>query len=220
MRRTPLLLGIVLILGGCSGGAASDTTGEDSILNPTATVESFFSLLGQSEYAGTATLVDERQLAVLTAIEGASGAEVASMLTAGVPDQVRADFWEAFATSLPALLEQTAGQAQVGDQEDLGDGFRALEVAFPGTPDAATWIVRDVDGSWLIDLFATFGPVFGPNLASWYGTLDPGADRDVIREVVVAGRPSLEMGLEHEPLGPLGDDAVKGVLELLAEVGT
>ena len=55
----------------------------------------------EQEYDATESYVDERHLAFLTAIERGTSAEVAGMLRAGVPNDVRWDFWSSFSESLP-----------------------------------------------------------------------------------------------------------------------
>jgi len=221
MRWRATTVALLIVAVACGGDDSLDTTSSAAAaaLGPAATVEALFGFLASSDFGSTAPLVDEEQLAIFTAIEGASGDEVAEMLTNGVPTEVRDDFWRGFVSSLPALLEQTADRATVGSAQDLDAGFSAVPVGFSDSEEDASWIVRDEGGVWVIDLFATFGPAFGPNLADWFDALADGASKDQVRAAMARGGPSLELGLEAEPLGPLGEEAANGVRALLASVG-
>ena len=250
MRMRPALgraLGaclVALLVAACGSGSADDgatgpdsssidtTTGEDPQAEPEVVLERFFSALADQDWAATQTDVAEEQLAVLTAVEGATGPEVASMLRSGVPDSVRRDFWQGFAEGLPALSDLSVGRIRVGSTEALADAdtsgdeaaaFASVEIDLAvggegGEP--AAWILRSTGGGpWRVDLFATFGAVFSPNLAAWYADLEIGDDRDVIARAITAGAPSLRLGVDTEPLGPISGRAVDGVDALLDAVG-
>jgi hypothetical protein len=147
------------------------------------------------------------------------------MLRNGVPASVRNDFWRGFAEGLPELAAQPVGRVRVGAAEDLGGSFSGVEIVTPANGDSPAsgeptrWILRASEsGAWRVDLLATFGPVFSPNLALWFQSLDGGADRDLIAEAIAEAAPSFRLGVEEEPLGPLGSQAVDGVDALLSMV--
>ena len=209
-------MALVSIFAACAGEDPSETAPEAAnLLDAAMTVEAFFAAVSSEDYAATAPLVDESQLAVLTAIEGVSAGDVASMIASGVPAEVRSDFWGGFADAVPSLVDQTLERATVGEASDLGGGFQAVAMGFPGSTDPVSWIVRSEGDGWVIDMFATFGPAFAPNLDDWVASLPEGSARDIITDAIVDGRASFEMGVGAEPLGPLSEPARAGVESLL-----
>ncbi len=217
MRRAMALtlLAMALLATACGTDAATEESAAAAPTEPDALVAALFDRLAAGEFEATASMVDESQLAILTAIEGASPTEVAGMLERGLPAQVRADFWEGFVESLPLMVDESVERAEVGTVEDLGGGFYAVAVTFPGAERPAHWIVRDGATGRRVDLFATFGPAFAPNLVDWYQRTPEGPARDAITAALRAGADSLRLGLEQEPLGPWGDPARTGVADLL-----
>ncbi len=220
MRRTALVAWLVLIVAACGGEPAVEST-EAAPPAPEQVARDLVEALIDGEYAATADLVDERHLAFLTAIERGTAGEVAGMLRSGVPASVRTDFWESFADSLPNYTGESLGRITVGDVTDRfsSGSSRYVAVDLFVADGRAEWILRDTTDGWVIDLLATFGTGFLPNLRGWFAFIGADADAGFIRDQFQAELPSLMVGLDRLPLGPLSDEARAAADELIADFG-
>ena len=166
-------------------------------------------------------LVDERHLVFLTAIERGSSAEVSGMLRSGVPDSVRLDVWESFAENLPAFSGEAIARIVVagktGEFSIDQTSFATVDVLVGDGK--AEWILRRTTDSWVIDLLATFGTGFLPNLRGWFAFIGADEDAAYIRDEFELEMPSLLAGLERLPLGPLSETAEAAADELLRDFG-
>lgn len=214
---------VVLVVAACGGGdGASTTTSEpESVLAPVETVEAFFTAVSGGDFSEAARFVDGTQVALLVgAIEGTSMDEAVTMLEDGTADDVAATFWRNFVDSIPAYSDQTAAEITVGTytgDADFPEGHQPVSVGFEGQTTDATWIVAGNTDGWRIDLFATLGPAFAPNLAIW---LDGAAGiPPTVADAVSSQMAGLEVGLDVEPLGPIDRDTRTTARSLITRFG-
>lgn len=232
MRRfaSAVILVFALGMGACSSAEETTTTADAS---PTSVVGSgvadardanirlveFLGMLREGRYEDTATLVDEPQLLLLTAIEVGD----ASMLTdvvsgsAELSAQVRRNFWASFVAAIPGL----AGDADL----DLrfatpftysagGDEFTAIDVTVGDNEAAGMWVLRNhPQRGWIIDPIASFGGPFVGPYTQWTGTLS--ADqRDVAVNAADFYRSSWEALGDRQPLDEPGVAIGQALTEL------
>ena len=221
MRPFRLVLVICLTVVSCGTGEPTPTTADVEAERPGSVAQRFIDALIDEEYEATEGLVDERHLAFLTAIERGTSSEVAGMLRSGLPDAVREDFWASFAESLPGYTGESIGRIRVGSvtaEFAVGPAdFVALDM-FVGDG-KAEWILRSTDQGWVIDLLATFGTGFLPNLRGWFAFIGADDDAAYIRDEFEHEIPSLRAGLNRLPLGPLSEAAEAAADELLSDFG-
>ncbi len=221
MCRLIVVLCISVVSVSCGSGPSASTTSAAALDDPRILVRSFVDALIDEEYGALEGLVDERHLAFLTAIERGTSREVAGMLKTGVPDDVRRDVWASFARSLSSYTGESIGRIRVGSvtaEFAVGQSeFVAVDMFV--ADGKAEWILRLTDDGWVIDLLATFGTAFLPNLRGWFAFIGADDDAAFIRDEFEAEISSLRAGLERLPLGPLSASAQEAADELLADFG-
>lgn len=209
----------LLAVTSCGSGDTAGSTAQIALAEPEVVAQQFVDALIDEAYERTAALVDERHLAFLTAVERGTAGEVAGMLRSGVPSSVRTDFWESFADSLPSYTGESIGRIQVGSVTDRfelgGRAFATVDVFVAGGE--TEWLLWESEDGWLIDLLATFGTGFLPNLRGWFSFIGADDDAGYIRDQFELELPSLRAGLERLPLGPLSEEAQAAAEELLAD---
>ena len=223
MRPFIVTIAWFIAVAACGGSEdiASSTAGVEELADPRSVALDLVEALIDGEYQATEGLVDERHLAMLTSVERGTSREVAAMLRAGLPDDVRRDFWESFAESLPSYTGESIARVQVGSVTDRytveGAEFASVDVFVANG--RVEWIMRKSESGWLLDLFASFGTGFLPNLRAWFAFIGTDGDAAFIRDEFELEIPSLKAGLERLPLGPLEDDAREAADELLRDFG-
>lgn len=218
-RLVAALVASVVSVAACGGDGAATSTAEAVRVEPEAVARSFVDALVDEAYDRTADFVDERHLAFLIAVERGTAGEVAGMLRSGVPASVRTDFWESFSDSLPTYTGESIGRIQVGSVTDRfeqgGRSFAVIDVFVAGGQ--TEWLLWESEDGWLLDLLATFGTGFLPNLRGWFAFIGADDDAGYIRDQFERELPSLRAGLDRLPLGPLSDEAQAAADELLAD---
>ncbi len=179
--------------------------------------------LADQDYESTRDLVFEEQLALLAAIEGESGEDAALMLTAGVPEEVRANFWSSFSAGVLGFTGEELADVLLGSADLFtieGVRFTALPVTFRRQAGMREFVTRrDSSGGWRVDLFATFGTAFVTPLHSWLEEVPDDEAGDVVRGTIVAQRTSLLAATTRRPLGEVGAVEAAAVEALLEAAG-
>lgn len=229
MRRLALAL-IVLASVGCRGAAEPDDTTTTSTASPAAAasardaVVGLIGALADEEYESTRDLVFEEQLALLAAIEGESAEEAALMLTEGVPEEVRANFWSSFAAGVFGFTGEELADVLLGSADIFtieGVRFTALPVTFRRQAGMREFVTRrDAAGGWRVDLFATFGTAFVTPLRTWLEEVPDDDAGDVVRRTIVAQRASLLAATTRRPLGEVGAVDAAEVEALMEAAGS
>ncbi|MDH5615745.1 MAG: hypothetical protein OEY62_04315, partial [Acidimicrobiia bacterium] len=182
-----------------------------------------FDAVVRGNYRDTATLTFDDQLALMVSLEGYSASDTVSMLSDGLPDLVRDNFWKSFSTAFPAFAEEELAGVLIGGGEEFsveGKVFATVAVALRQSEGSGNWIARrDAQGRWRLDLFATFGPMFATPFRDWLGGLDDSLDADVSRAALADQRASLLAALQRKPFGPMGPETMAEVDQLLFEAG-
>ena len=221
-RIVSVLVCLSLLSNACGGEAPAESTGASTPDPPEVVARALVDALIAAEYAATRSLVDERHMAFLTAIERGAPGEVSGMLRSGVPDSVRVDFWESFAESLPAYTGESIGRIHVSGVTDQfsigGEDFVTVELFV--AEGKAEWILRNTADGWVIDLLATFGTGFLQNLQGWFAFIGADEEAAYVRNEFASELPSLLAGFERLPLGPLSDEAQAAADELLSDFGS
>ena len=183
--------------------------------DPAATLQQLLDALADDRLADTAAYVDEDQLALLTFLDGTPPQRVAAMIEGEVPADVRVAFWGTFADSVAATSGESIGRLEVGEQSPVGDGdtFVSVDTTIGATGLTSPWVLRATDRGWQVDLLATFGGVFAPNLWVWSETLSEGNARQVILDAIVTYRPSLTLARQRGE-GRLPDEAIEALERL------
>lgn len=221
MRRSVSLIAALALVAAACGGESGESTSTTVVEfdDPRTVVQDLVEALIDEDWSGTEGLADERHIAFLTAIERGSSREVASMLRAGIPSEVRVDFWSSFALSLPTYTGESITRIQVGSVTDqfVVDGNEYVAVDMFVADSKAEWILRLTDEGWVLDLIATFGTGFLPNLRAWFAFIGTSGDAAYIRDEFESEMPSLMAGLDRLPLGPLPDNAREAADELIQD---
>ena len=218
-RFTPLL--IVLVLVACDESTTTTTQPDaERVESPQQAVEALISALAEGDWQATEGLVDETQVALLTAIEGVPAPEAAEMLRAGLPPAVRANFWQAFANGFEQFSEEAAADVLVGSPSEFvveAMRFGSVQVSLRHQAGVGAWITRQVGDDWRVDLLATFGPSVASPLREWLAEVPDDEDGRLIRTAVAAQEPSFMVALSHQPLGEISDGARFEVQLLMIE---
>jgi hypothetical protein len=206
-----------LALTSCGGSGQSDPSSSASTVaraEPVAVVEELIAALADDRIDDTTGLVDEEQLALLTFLDGTAAGDVAAMIDGGISSEVRAAFWTTFASSVTEISGEPVGRLRVTGDRVIESGFVVVETALGTTGRTSQWVVRSTGDGWEVDLLATFGGVFAPNLWAWSERLSDGPARQAILRSISDQRPSLAvaatMGADRLP-----DEALEA-LALLA----
>ena len=194
------------------GGAAS----------PEEALTALFEAVVGGDYQDTRTLTFDDQLALMVSLEGYDVAATASMLSDGLPESIRDNFWKSFSTGFPAFAEEDLAGVLIGSGEEFsveGKGFATVTVALRQSQGSGDWIARrDEQGRWRLDLFATFGPSFASPFRGWLAGLGSSPDAEVARAALADQRASLLAALQRRPFGPIGPETMAEVDSLLFEV--
>lgn len=172
--------------------------------SPEAAISQLFAALGDGDWEATAPLVFDDQLALLASIEGITPPETAAMLREGVPDPVRANFWEGFVEGFPLFAREEVAELLIGEVERRtvdGVQFGAVLTNFRYGGGEAVLVTRETNGRWRLDLMATFGPAFANPLREWLESLEADDHADTIRAAMAEQEASFNSALEYEPLG-------------------
>jgi hypothetical protein len=203
---------------------STTTTTLGGAVSPQEALTGLFDAIERATYEDTAMVTFDDQLALMVSLEGFDVAETVSMLSDGLPDHVRANFWQSFSTGFPAFAEEELAGVLIGAGEQFsveGRVFATVAVALRQSEGSGDWIARqDAQGRWRVDLFATFGPSFATPFREWLAGLDASAESNVVRTALADQRASLLAALQRQPFGPIGPETMSEVDALLFEAGS
>ena len=207
------------VLSACGGDEPAVTSQSVPAARPSTIAQLFLDALVDGDYASTAEFVDERHIAFLVGIEHAEAVEVAGILRSGLPNSMRADFWESFSDSLPVFSGEAIDRIRVTDvvEEFTIDNIDFVVVNLAVANGESEWILRRMSDRWAIDLLATFGADFLPNLRVWFSGIGSGEDAAFIRDEFEKELPSLLVSIDRA--GTLSDAAQDAADELLTDFG-
>ena len=210
MKRLPVAVmaaGLVLLVAGCDGGAATTPDAEPvpaGPADPRQAVVDLLEALGGEDVARAVDLTVPGQGLAVAVAEQAPADELGAILDGG-SRAVLANFWSSFATSVEEL--SGAGTADIdvgeaGDPFEVGDHrFAIVGMEVPGQAGPRSMIVREGRG-WKVDVVATFAPGLATGIGQAPQELAGAEGGEPIIERMVAERPALEAALEDPALPP------------------
>lgn len=194
IRFVSLLLVFGMLLPACGGEEGASTTATTAAApapEPEEALGELLAALANRDYAATAPLVDEEQLALFASIESSDPGALETLIEDGLTEDVRANFWASFVDALPGLDGASTDQILVGTTERFVSGdqqFARIGSVFLETSAVGDWILRqNAAGGWVVDVIATFGIAFIAPLYGWLETMTPAARAPVSRVVAAHG---------------------------------
>lgn len=176
-RSVVLGLMIVMAVTACRDQApANDTTSTGQDLEPVEVVSELLAAVVEGRFEDTPPLTDGVQAALVTLAEGADATDVVELLVDG-GEGVAANFWSGFAQTLDPSLDTAQITVEAGDATTMGgEEFVFVTATLPdGEP--RSFVLRR-DGSWKVDLLATFAPVLAERLIPAVESLLSSANTD------------------------------------------
>lgn len=174
--RSLLLVCLVFSAAACGDGEAEPSlvpTSSVPSMSLAQSAESFYAALDEGDFAATESLVDERGLLVLTAIESNSAG--ALELTEETRSQVRENFWSSFVETA-SEFQTGASEVTVVEGQILtadGETFQVAKVTDAASLSEATWVFHQIPLGWEVDPIATFGSSFAGPVETWLNGLPP-----------------------------------------------
>ena len=215
----PLLL-VAVLVAACSSGPATDTSvGPVGDLGPEGVVRSLLADVQAGRYDHAASLTDAEQAVLLTLAEGADATDVTESLTDG-GTAVAANFWSGFAQTLDPAEDTSGWPVEVGEEiEEGGDTFVAVRI-LPGEDDTRTLFLRR-NGTWQVDMMASFGPILAERLTPPVESLLSSANANAasVLALLVDSVPSLQVAEANTELPPATHQAVLGLIERITRAG-
>ncbi len=146
------------------------------------------------------------------------------MLTEGVPEEVRANFWGSFAAGVFGFTGEELSDVLLGSADIFtveGVRFTAMPVTFRQQAGMREFVTRrDAEGGWRVDLFATFGTAFVTPLQTWLEEVPDDDAGDVVRDTILGQRTSLLAATTRRPLGEVGAVDAAEVEALMEAAGS
>lgn len=212
-----LLVGIVLLTA-CSDEPPTETTVPEN-LGPEATVRTLLGDIQAGEFEKAAALTDTEQAGLLTLAEGADATDVVEALEDG-GEAVAANFWSGFAQTLEPGDQPENWPIAVGEEVTQGDlVFVPIEVVPPDGEERIFYLRRD--GTWKIDMMATFGPILAERLAPPVETLLSSANPNAstVLSLLVESVASLQVAAAHSELEPDTHQSLLALIERITRAG-
>lgn len=211
---------VVVLLAACSSDPATDTsTGPTGDLDPEGVVRSLLADVQAGRFDHAASLTDTEQAVLLTLAEGADATDVSESLADGGA-AVAANFWSGFAQTLDPADDPSQWSVEVGEEiSDDGKTFVAVRIA-TGEDDSRTFFLRR-NGSWQVDMMATFGPILAERLTPPVESLlsSANANASSVLALLVDAVPSLRVAEANTELPPATHQAVLGLIERITRAG-
>lgn len=215
------MIALAGLLSACATSPTLTTSEPEPVISsPEAAVQGLTAALAVGEWDAAHGFADETQVALLISIEGIAPEVTARMLRDGIPLEVASNFWRSFAEGFLSFSQEEMSQVLVGNPtrfEVEGISFGSVSVGLRHHAGVGSWVVREENGSWLVDLFATFGPSLAHPLRLWLQTVPDDDHGRLIRAELAAQEPSFTTALTHKPLGEVSDGARFEVLLLMSE---
>lgn len=217
--KSPIIAALVLVLALTACASVDEGTTTTTLepielpQRPELAVDQMVAALMLGDVEAIRGLTSDTQLAIIVALEGGGTAELAAMLTRGVPDEVAHNFWMSFAEGFPELVGEPIEDMDFGTSiptQVQGIDYMSFPVAFGSATAGTEWFVRSTAFGWQIDLLATFG---GPFAASLEALTRRTTDPDVLA-AIRAEAPSIEAAFERQS-DISGHERVRDALESL-----
>lgn len=221
LRRSwlPLMLVAVLAVACSDAPATDDSTIPSGDLDPEGVVRTLLADVHAGRFEDAAALTDTEQAALLTLAEGAHATDVTESFEDG-GTAVAANFWSGFAQTLDPVDDTSQWQVEAGEElSEGGETFVAVDVV-PAESDGRTFFLRR-DGTWKVDMMATFGPILAERLTPPVESLLSSANANAasVLSRLVDSVPSLRVAEANTELPPATHQAVLGLIERITRAG-
>jgi len=218
--RPWLILMLLVVAAACSPDSTPDsTTVPAGTLDPEGVVRTLLADVQAGRFDHAASLTDGGQAVLLTLAEGADATDVTESL-ADEGSAVAANFWSGFAQTLDPADDPAEWTVEVGEEitED-GHTFVAVRVV-PGEEEGRIFFLRQ-DGTWQVDMMATFGPILAERLTPPVESLlsSANADASPVLALLVESVPSLRVAAANTELAPATHQAALGLIERITRAG-
>lgn len=212
-----LLVGIVL-LAACSDEPPTETTVPQD-LGSEAAIRSLLVAIQAGDFETAASLTDGEQAGLLTLAEGGDATDVVEAIEDGGAS-VAANFWSGFAQTLEPGAEPESWPVDVGEEVAEGDRVLVPVDVVPPDGEPRVFFLRQ-DGTWRVDMMATFGPILAQRLTPPVETLLSSANPDAstVLSLLVESVPSLQVAAARGELEPDIHQAVLGLIERITRAG-
>ncbi|MFP3914490.1 MAG: hypothetical protein ACLFWM_06415 [Actinomycetota bacterium] len=210
---------VVMALAACQGEEVPAETTVPADLAPEEVVNQLLEAVLAGRFEETSALTDQRQAGLLALAEGADVNEVVQALDED-PGGVAANFWSGFAQTLDPSFTLEEASLEAGDtvRRD-GESFVAVGVAGPEGEERVFYLRRD--GTWRVDLMATFAPVVAERLTPRVESLLTSANPDASRVVGMLRRsiPSLRLAADDQGLEASVHQSLLALIERITRAG-
>lgn len=215
----PVVL-VVVLAAACSSDPSTETSlGPTGDLDPEGVVRALLADVQAGRFDHAASLTDSEQAVLLTLAEGADATDVTDSLADG-GEAVAANFWSGFAQTLDPAADTSGWSVEVGEEIAEGEEtFVAVEI-LPGEDDSRTFFLRR-NGTWQVDMMATFGPILAERLTPPVESLLSSANANAASVLarLVDSVPSLRVAEANTELPPSTHQTVLGLIERITRAG-
>ena len=182
-------------------------------------VERLVGHLAEGEFTEAVSLSVQGHAALASISEGVSAAEIAAALNQGDAD-IAANFWAGFAQGTGNFL---LGPVGYQGADPVTEGDLSFEVVIVNPPEGGQReiLLREEDGGYRVDLFASFGAGLAPRMVQpverllGLGSEESRAVLAALREIV----PSLIVASERPGLPAESVQAILQLVEVITRVG-
>jgi len=196
VRRSIVVLALILLTTACGGGDADTTTPSQF---PTGSVRSWFDALDANDTTAALELTYQRAMLVIVGAENAvPTADLAALLRRGTTEQSAEAYLADFAAALRERYSSSLADVSVDGFSQIGDSFAAVTVT--GDGEATIITRRSADGVWQVDLVGTLGPALIGQIRALLDEAEDDDDGSTIRQTFEMDIiPSLEAVAAHDP---------------------
>ncbi len=210
------LIALVVGLTACSGSSAD----EDAPSTPEGAVVAWIDAVDSGDTLTASAAIHPESLAIILGIEnGISSELMADYLSHGVPLELQSSYWSSFSDGFTEFADKPISSLTVGEAEEFvseGETFASVPVTSGPAADSVVIARRRPNGTWEVDMVASFGDGFSKLLLDRYEQLGAGEAatriRIAYREVV---EPSLWAAIAD---GSFGDAFTRTALTLIDRI--
>lgn len=194
------------LLVGCGGSEATTSTSSAPVsttvpaagsATPLEAVTTWLDALSIGRYRLADEAVVADQFVLVLAVESYSVELYDDLVADGIDPSVSTTFWESFQAGVRGFTGADITEVEVVGERRFTDYGRSFAEVAGESPrgDLSIVSVLGEDGTWRVDLLATFGPSFAPLFNLWVDRLPP----DVVHPIddLRRQRPSLEVARDR-----------------------
>lgn len=172
--RNRLVIGFVavsMVASACGTGAEDDVPHS----TPEGAVVTWFDAVDSGDVEAASASIHPETLALILAIENdVPHDQLATFLSAGVPADLQAAYWNSFSAGFTDFAEKPLSTLTVGQAEVFvsnGDEFASVPISGGPASESVVLVRKRVDGTWEVDMVASLGDGFSKLLLDLYEEL-------------------------------------------------